>query len=245
MDSLLSKSEELRIYRGKDYIVNDHITIHIPTLGEISDFGEDDYFSLVQQFTQTPSDVCYQLWDIGVDFTTISDFQLFSQLIVKTFSVESTRILFGDLAFESLILTQDGKMLADPSGTWYIDEFTYLYVADILRSIHFITKNVMIPTNEHTKLVLIENARDEAEIRSRNLRGSYLKNLISAMINIEGFKYNHEQVWGMKINAFMDSVMRISKIKNANLLLQSGYSGFGVNLKEINQKQLDWMGDIT
>ena len=64
------------------------------------------------------------------------------------------------------------------------------------------------------------------------------------MINSEGFKYNHDQVWDMKINAFMDSVKRIGKIKNAQLLLQSGYSGFGVNLKEVSQKQLDWLGEL-
>lgn len=64
------------------------------------------------------------------------------------------------------------------------------------------------------------------------------------MTNSEGFKYNHSDVWDMKINAFMDSVKRISKIKNANLLLQSGYSGFGVNLKEISNRQLDWLGDL-
>jgi len=64
------------------------------------------------------------------------------------------------------------------------------------------------------------------------------------MINSEGFKYSHADVWDMKINAFMDSVKRISKIKNANLLLQSGYSGFGVNLKEISNRQLDWLGEL-
>ena len=48
----------------------------------------------------------------------------------------------------------------------------------------------------------------------------------------------------MKINAFMDSVKRIGKIKNADLLLQSGYSGFGVNLKDIEKKQLDWLGEL-
>lgn len=64
------------------------------------------------------------------------------------------------------------------------------------------------------------------------------------MVNSAGFKYNHSQIWDMKINAFMDSVKRISKIKNAELLLQSGYSGFGVNLKEISQKQLDWFGEL-
>ena len=49
----------------------------------------------------------------------------------------------------------------------------------------------------------------------------------------------------MKINAFMDSVKRASKIKNVDLLLQSGYSGFGINLKDIKDKnQLNWLGEL-
>ena len=42
----------------------------------------------------------------------------------------------------------------------------------------------------------------------------------------------------------MDSVKRITKIKNANLLLQSGYSGFGINLKDVDKKQLNWLGEL-
>ena len=60
----------------------------------------------------------------------------------------------------------------------------------------------------------------------------------------QGFKYNHAQIWDMKINAFLDSVKRISKIKNADLLLQSGYSSFGVNLKEISNDQINWLGEL-
>ena len=55
---------------------------------------------------------------------------------------------------------------------------------------------------------------------------------------------NHTDVWDLKINAFMDSVKRIGKIKNAELLLQSGYSGFGISLKDINKKELDWLGEL-
>ena len=91
--------------------------------------------------------------------------------------------------------------------------------------------------SEHCKLTIMETNKNKEY-------HSTLKNLVSAMINSEGFKYNHSQVWDMKINAFMDSVKRIGKIKNAQLLLQSGYSGFGVNLKEINNKQLDWLGEL-
>ena len=36
----------------------------------------------------------------------------------------------------------------------------------------------------------------------------------------------------------------VSKIKNAQLLLQSGYSGFGIDLKDIDKKEIEWAGEI-
>jgi hypothetical protein len=38
----------------------------------------------------------------------------------------------------------------------------------------------------------------------------------------------------------MDSVKRITHIQNSKLLLQSGYSGFGIDLKKVSKKELDW-----
>lgn len=115
---------------------------------------------------------------------------------------------------------------------------------DYLRKVHGVYKDEKIPANNTTKMILIEDAREEFEQNKNKEHHSQLVNLISSMVNSEGFKYNHSQVWDMKINAFMDSVKRISKIKNAELLLQSGYSGFGINLKEIDEKQLDWLGEL-
>ena len=125
-----------------------------------------------------------------------------------------------------------------------IDQQTYLKFAQILRNIHGLKRNAQLPANEATKRILIEDAREEYERGKDKPYISQLKNLVSAMINCPGFKYDHSQVWNMKINAFLDSVKRISKIKNADLLLQSGYSGFGINLKEIPDKQLNWMGEL-
>ena len=125
-----------------------------------------------------------------------------------------------------------------------IDEYTYNIIIDYLCKSHFIERDLKMPMTKSAKMILIEDAREEMEANKNKEYHSTLKNLVSAMINSEGFKYNHSQVWDMKINAFMDSVKRIGKIKNAQLLLQSGYSGFGVNLKEINNKQLDWLGEL-
>ena len=205
---------------------------------------------MIYNLTATPQSMKVQLWDMGIDYTTITAFELFYSILYKLYPQEKTSILFGDLDFtkfqimrrkddDSILLYQviDGESVI-------IDEFTYNVITDYIRQVHIIHKDEQLPANETTKMILIEDALEEIELNKNKEYHSQLKNLISSMINSEGFKYNHTQVWDMKINAFMDSVKRISKIKNAELLLQSGYSGFGINLKNINQKQLDWLGEL-
>lgn len=243
-------NDELKIYRGEDFIISEHIKIHQPSLSEICDFGEQEYYSMVYNFTATPQSIKVQLWDMGVDYTKITPYELFYSILYKMYPQNKTSILFGNLDFtnfqvmqrkdnQNIILYQE--INDEPV---IIDEFTYNVITDYLRKSHIISKDEKIPANETTKIILIEDDREEMERNKNKEYHSQLKNLISSMINSNGFKYNHAEVWNMKINAFMDSVKRISKIKNADLLLQSGYSGFGVNLKEISNKKLDWMGEL-
>lgn len=242
--------DELKLYRGEDFIVSDHIHIHQPTLNEICDYGEVDYYAMIYQLTATPQSMKAQLWDAGIDYTKITPFELFYSILYKLFPAEKTSILFGSLdlsKFQVMQKKEDGTVLlfqAIGNRPVIIDEFTYEVITDYLRSVHMIQKDNRLPANDSTKMILIEDAREELRQNADREYHSQLKNLISSMINREGFKYNHSQVWDMKINAFMDSVKRISKIRNADLLLQSGYSGFGVNLKDISNKQLDWFGEL-
>lgn len=247
-------NDELKIYRGEDFIISKYISIHQPTLGEICDYGEQDYFSMVHYLTSTPQSMKVQLWDMGIDYTTINDWELFYSILYKLYSKEKTSIIFGDIDLTKFYLMQrkdDGPVFlyqniecGNEIKEVIIDEYTYKLIVDYLRQSHGIYKDDKSPGNEATKIILIEDDREEMERNKNKKYHSQLKNLISAMINCDGFKYNHFEVWDMKIGAFMDSVKRITKIKNANLLLQSGYSGFGVNLKEISNKQLDWLGEL-
>lgn len=289
------ENDELKIYRGEDFVISEHISIHQPSLNEICNYGEQDYYSMVCMLTSTPQSMKWQLWDMGIDYTTITPYQLFCNLLIKIYPKEKTSILFGDLDFtkfnliqnhadNSVILSQlietkldndisnvktsiqnrkatiwkrfkekvktifhpeiEPKISATVHNEIEIDESVYNMIMDYLRTVHNIPKDEKIPANETTKMILIEDAREDFIRNQNKAYHSQLLNLISSMVNCEGFKYNHSQVWDMKINAFMDSVKRISKIKNTELLLQSGYSGFGINLKDIDKKQLDWLGEL-
>lgn len=248
---ILLLNDELKIYRGEDFVVSEHIKIHQPSLSEICDYGEHEYFSMIYQLTATPQSMKVQLWDMGIDYTTITPYELFCNIIYKFYPQEKTAIIFGDLdltKFQQMQREDDMSILLYQflgNESVIVNESTYNIIMDYLRQTHLIYKDEKMPANKTTKMILIEDAREEYEKNKNKEYHSQLKNMISAMINSEGFKYNHSEVWNMKINAFMDSVKRISKIKNSQLLLQSGYSGFGIDLKTINKKELDWLGGLN
>ena len=54
-------NDELKIYRGEDFVVSKYIVIHQPTLGEICDFGEKDYYSMIYNLVATPQSMKSQL----------------------------------------------------------------------------------------------------------------------------------------------------------------------------------------
>jgi len=253
--------DKLKLFHGDDIVISKHIKIHQPTLEEICEYGEEKYFSLVHTLTAVGADYKWQLDDIGIDYTKISDFELFSHMLIKDLTKDDTCILFGDLDFSKFEIRYNElnnnfclvqiygldfvpeKVYID-DDTIIIDEFTYLLIIEYLRTMHYLKRNNEIPGNETTKRILIEEAKEQYELNKNKPFESKLFNYISTMVNSEGFKYNYDDVWKLKIYQFYDSIKRITKIKETTLLLQSGYSGFGVDLKKISKKELDWMGDL-
>ena len=61
------------------YDITDKIYIAIPTVGEVVD-KEDEYYSMVAALTSMPIDMMVQLDEIGIDFTKITEYELFIML---------------------------------------------------------------------------------------------------------------------------------------------------------------------
>lgn len=87
--------DELGIYYGDDIVVNKHFTVTIPTIRQIKQFGERRYFQTVHNFTSVGADLKWQLWDLGIDYTKIEDYELFVRLISQL--VSSKRDLYQEL----------------------------------------------------------------------------------------------------------------------------------------------------
>ncbi len=133
-------------------------------------------------------------------------------------------------------------ILYDKKHDITIDRFIYARIVDAVRKIHGFKRNNEMPANETTKMILIEDARDDALAASKKEYKSVLKPLISALAVKTG-QLGSDSIWNTKINMFFDSIKRINKIQDAELLLQGAYSGFA-SLKGIDKTRLDWAGDI-
>lgn len=239
--------DELKLYFGEDFRVNEHVVIRQPSMGDIIEFGERKYFSLIHLLTATPSDMIAQLHKMGLDWNEVEEFELFSMFAISL-DLEDTKILFGDLDFRDFqIIPIEGKhrhVLHHNKYNFDLDELTYGAIAQYLRTMHGYKKNVAIAGNEATKQMMIEMALEDLEIAKRKEYKSQLKSMISTMVNSAGFKYNLEEVRKMKFCQFMDSVSRVQIIRSSDALLQGCYSGM-IDTKKIDKKQLNFLRDIN
>lgn len=133
-------------------------------------------------------------------------------------------------------------ILYDAKHDITIDRAVYAQIVDVVRKMHGLKRNNQIPANEKTKMDLIEDARDEAMMALHKPYKSVLKPLISAL-TVKCGMCGDDKIWNMKISAFFDNIKRVSKIQDAEMLLQGAYSGFA-NLKNIDKNRLDWTSDI-
>ena len=193
-DDRLLDIDELSMYFGEPFHINDKITIYQPTLGDIVEFGERKYYSMVHTLTCIPADMMSQLADMGIDYMEISDFDLF-MLLSRGMTKENTYLLFGDLdlsTFEPYVNQLNGEtVLYNEETDIVIDKLIHMKMVEYIRKMHNIPKpkSRRHAANKTTKKILIEQDRQRLQKAQTEPYKSQLKELISAMMRYPGFKY--------------------------------------------------------
>lgn len=238
--------DQLKVFRGEGYQLNSKIKIRHPTLGEITDYGEQQYFGLVSTICSTPADRKVEIWDqFHIFWEKMDEYALFLFLF-KIIQRANLSILFGDIDFASFRLFSRSDM-PEPAlvnkDHVVIDRAIHKLMTDYLRQIHKWTKNVDTGFNDTTRKIMIEDDRDEMALRMRQPFSSRLMPLISSLTNCPEFKYRWDDVWTLPIGVFMDSVGRIQKHKSFSFVMQGIYSGC-IDTKKLDKRELHWMGDL-
>lgn len=237
--------DELKMYFREPYKVNDYITIYQPTIGDIISWGEKRYYSMIHTVTCIPSDMKSQLFDAGIDYEEISDFELFC-VLVKTLTLEETSIIFGNLDFTKMemFVSENGeKCLYDKENNILLDSIAYIKIAGYLRKLHGIKPKIEHAMNKTTKRILIQLDRERILKQKDEPYKSGLLPLISAMMRYPGFKYKSNELKECGLYEFMDCVNGSQIYIQSTTLLQGSYSGM-IDTSKIPKKEFNWMRSI-
>lgn len=261
----INNYDELKMYFGEDYWVTDKICIKCPTIGDIMEFGDSKFYGVVNMLCANPTSLRLQLWEMGIDWNKITDFQLFC-ILVNTFTKESTSLIFGDLNFKWFKLMHDtikdcdelvylpfddnGNMLpVSEENAIIIDEFVYTRMVKYLRAMFNIHPKIEHAKNKATKEAMIwedeENRKiQESKNKKLDVQKSFLLPLVSAMVNHPGFKYKTSELKEINIVQFMDSVKRLQVYESVTALMKGMYSGF-VDGSQFKADDLNWLRDLN
>lgn len=249
----LFQYDRLKMYLNwwGDYHITDKITIHQPTVKEIAEYGDTEFFGMVGAICANPTSMRLELWDMGIDWNKISDYQLFL-MQYSNWEVDRTRILFGDLDFQKFKLdTESNVLIYIPDITIQIDELVYLKIVDYLKFMFNIYPKVEHAKGKITKEFIIEEeranrrAKQKKEEQNPNQNTtSVLLSMISSAVNHPGFKYKKNELKDVGIIEFLDSVRRLKLYEVTRAITNGIYGGF-VNTKDIDvDKQTDWTRDM-
>ena len=242
--------DELRSYAYNDYQVG-KFKVHNPTLREIADVGESNFWQMVQSITATRYDCRLYLWSLGIDFDTIHWWQMVCQR-AKDKQLSDCRLIMPEINFQCFIpcIEKDlGEMvLFDPLHNIKITEQEFIELQVYWRTTLNLSPNDIRNGNEHTRKWRLQYELDK--LRRKEKMGvkdefhSVLRNYISALTNCPGFKYSWHTVWNLPINVFIDSLRRLQMIRQSDNLLNGIYSG-NVSYKDLHHKEeLDWLREI-
>ncbi len=244
----------LKLYLGYDYVVCDGFVIHQPTIGEIVEYGESEFWAMVSLFCSNPTSMRLPLWENGIDWNDISDFELFI-ILVSSLTPDRTGIIFGDIDFSQFRVVSDSKkqdglvMVYMPDPTIQLDENMYNNIVGYLRIMFDIHPKVEKAKGKTTKEMIIweeeQNLKRSLEKqKNKKWKPSTLFPLISAALNHPGFKYKKNELREVNIVEFMDSVKRLQVYESTTSLMTGMYMGM-LNLKEMNlNKELNWTRDL-
>ena len=254
------KFNRLKMLFGRPFDVGNGMQIKIPTIGDILNLEDGDvtFYQTLNIWIGNTTMYRLPLWDMGVDWNKISDFELFMSMY-KGGNPEVNTLLFGDIDIQKFELygmrqtkTNDGgeeievevPILYNQDLDISISEEDYTLISSYLRTAFNIFPKVEKAKGRLTKEAIIDEERmNLANRKDKETQDSPLLPLVSACVNHPGFKYNLQELVNVNFVQFMDSVQRLQIYENSTALLKGSMGGF-VDTSKINKDEFNFMRDI-
>ena len=219
------------------------LSVRIPTVGEVLE-DENTYYSIASSLTATPYQYMVQLDDWGIDYTQITDYELF-KILFPVYAKYDLSLLFGDLDTSDFDIYTDSlngnKILYSPSNDIVIDEFVYNDLANTIRKINLFEKVKSKPGNESARKYLLEKERKRQKRNAKKAREPYLEKMVIALVNTTECPYDYDSCMNLSIYRFNQSLKQIQhKIAFDNTMI-GVYAGTVDTSKMSNKDTLSWI----
>lgn len=245
--------DKLKMFFGEDYEVNG-IKIVQPTIGDILEIGEKNFYHALSPFTNNSTSIRLMLWTAGVDWCNVRDIEAFyvlMDLMVKSDddSYEKTlKLVFPNIDITQFVLYGYIPKGSDEKVFYLYNEFTntviqekdYMHIAEYIREMLNIHPKVEKAKGKTTKKWMIDEDRMKLSQRLAEGDESSLLPLVSSLINHPGFKYNLQELKQVGIVQFYDAIQRLQIYEGTRALLQGSYSGF-CDLSKVDKSRFNFM----
>ncbi len=250
--------DELKMYFRKPYVIDlentdGSITLIQPSVNDIIELGEKRFYTTLNIFTTNTTAFRLQLWEQGLDWNVMSDFDLFINLLnnadKEIYQTFLPNIDFGNFGIfkKSISDSEDKvKVLYDVQNKIEINEQVYFHMSQYLRN----TFNIF-PDEKITEDIILKNwyiEKDRRELKNRESKKdeetkSGLLPIISGCVNHPGFKYKTSELEELGVYQFYDSVKRLQVYESTTALQKGMYSGF-MDTKNISNEDYNFMRSI-
>lgn len=228
---------------SQDYFISENISIHIPTIREILDFGEQEFYSITTAILADPYDYRLQLYDMGVKYEEISAYELFITLFPSLKNTDLS-LIFGSLDLDKLEFKtnpENKEIVLGIDSEIIIDSGIYTELTDVIRKIHLMPPPKKVrPGNEFFRKKSMERLRQKQERNSSKRYTPILEKIIISLVNAPEFKYDYDGALDLSIFKFNSSIQQIKKRIDSDALRAGVYSGT-IDINKIDQSLLDWI----
>lgn len=255
--------DKLQLYFKRPYVINapdsDHqIIIRQPTIRDIVDFGQNRFYATINVFTTNTTALRLQLWNQGLDWNDMSDFELFLRIFNTAEKEIYQKFLFNKdgkpLDFSSYGMYEKKSINGNTENVLYstddnveINEHVYFCLSQYFRNVFNTFPDEKITHDSTMKKWFIRKDKNELNNKQfkkeKDMSDNGLISLISACCNHPGFKYKPSELESLGVYEFYDAVRRLQVYESCTALQKGMYSGM-IDGSKINPEDYNFMKDI-
>lgn len=233
---------------GDSLVFKNGLTFRQPLVMDIKTLGEDCYFWFMSLFMKNQYDMIHQLYEVGIDYESITKDELFKMLVGENIKLFCTLFEYFTNAKDVMYVFIDEY--EQETICYKLDENPQYFAVDFdifdsickyITDIHFFKHSKIRKfSDDETKKEILKYEIEEMKFFNKNKENEGFSNIISSLVRV-----NHrtwEYVFGLTVYRLYDELYRAVKDKEVQQLISGVYTG-NIDGKKL-KSELDWTGNI-